>query len=158
MYEMKVLLSPLHSSIVRIMKKFWDKVDKSGDCWIWLGSKNSQGYGYFNFKPSRLAHRVVLMLKGVEIPEGMLVCHHCDNPSCVNPDHLFIGTHKDNSKDMMRKGRSLKGRSHNKEVKPAIPLCELDIWLIQNVEAPATKIADWFGLTPAQARRIRSRA
>ena len=87
------------------MKRFWDKVDKSGDCWEWQGATAS-GYGriYFNGKYDG-AHRVSLLLSGVDIPSGMCVLHTCDNKLCVNPDHLRIGSQSDNIKDMYEKGR-----------------------------------------------------
>lgn len=88
------------------MQRFWDKVDKSGDCWEWTGYKTSDGYGrlFVDGKAVR-AHRFVMEIEGVDIPSGMIVGHACDNPSCVKPDHLWIGTQKDNVRDMARKGR-----------------------------------------------------
>jgi len=81
-------------------------VDRSGDCHIWMGSKNTQKYGQFCFKKKYYkAHRVAYRLAFGPIPEGLLCCHHCDNPSCVNPAHLFLGTAQDNSDDKMSKGR-----------------------------------------------------
>ena len=87
------------------------KVDMKGpdDCWEWLGCKSDRGYGSFkkNKKMVR-AHRYSYehyKNNGESIPSNFCVCHHCDNPSCVNPDHLFLGTHKDNAQDRDRKGR-----------------------------------------------------
>jgi hypothetical protein len=88
------------------MDRFWNKVDQSGDCWEWMASKNHGGYGFFHYQGvCRLAHRVSHILHGGDIPNGMSVCHRCDNPGCVNPNHLFIGTHLDNMRDMYSKGR-----------------------------------------------------
>lgn len=79
----------------------------SGDCWQWTGTRNNKGYGalFFRGKVWR-AHRVSYTIFCGEIPEGLLVCHHCDNPSCVNPSHLFLGHATTNMKDMVRKGRA----------------------------------------------------
>lgn len=88
--------------------RFWSKVDigEVDECWPWLAGKSSNGYGAFciHYKQWK-AHRVVWVLTFGPIPEGLLVCHHCDNPSCCNPYHLFLGTHSDNKRDSLRKGR-----------------------------------------------------
>ena len=83
------------------MNRFWKKVDKSGDCWEWTAAKNRSGYGRFGVNGiNKLAHRVVM-----GDPEGKCVLHHCDNPGCVNPDHLYIGDHADNAHDRSERGR-----------------------------------------------------
>lgn len=92
-------------------KRFWSKVDVCGpdECWEWLASKKNTGYGEF-WVHGRIwyAHRVVWTLTYGPIPEGLHVCHHCDNPSCVNPYHLFLGTHRDNLIDAAKKGQMAK--------------------------------------------------
>jgi hypothetical protein len=90
-----------------IPEKFWAKVDRTGDCWVWTGARYPSGYGRcYVGRKDWLAHRYALLLTGVELGHS-LVCHACDNPPCVRPDHLFLGTASDNTQDMLRKGRSV---------------------------------------------------
>lgn len=86
---------------------FWARVDKSGDCWEWTGPRHQQGYGLVGHR-SRKAHRVSYELANGPIPDGMLVRHLCHNPPCVRPDHLTLGTQKDNMADMYAAGRGRK--------------------------------------------------
>lgn len=88
--------------------RFWAKVEKSDGCWLWLASKFQHGYGSATVDGGRRenAHRVAWRLIRGSIPKGMFVLHRCDNPACVNPDHLWLGTQTDNMRDCAAKGRT----------------------------------------------------
>lgn len=91
---------------ITIKQRFMQKVKKSNGCWEWMAFKQRTGYGRFTVnKISRYAPRVSYELFRGPIPDGLFVCHSCDNPSCVNPGHLWLGTTKDNALDKIRKGR-----------------------------------------------------
>lgn len=91
-------------------QRFWDKVDKSGECWTWTASGNGSGYGQF-YVDGRLVygHRFSYELVNGALQPGQFVCHRCDNPSCVRPDHLFAGSQMDNVRDAVQKGRTRGG-------------------------------------------------
>jgi len=97
-----------------VERRFWDRVDKSAGCWIWTGYRYPSGYGQFPRAPGDpwRAHRFAWVLTYGDIPDGVFVCHRCDNPPCVRPDHLFLGTADDNSRDMRAKGRGRAGITH----------------------------------------------
>lgn len=91
------------------MERFWSLVEKgsSDECWAWRGPRDAAGYGRFRVaNRPEVAHRVAYTHAIGPIPRGLFGCHRCDNPSCVNPAHIFIGTSQDNFNDMRRKGRA----------------------------------------------------
>lgn len=90
-------------------ERFWLYVEKTDNCWTWTGATNKDGYGQINSRNATrriLAHRLSWMIHFGGIPSGLFVCHACDNPPCVRPDHLFVGTAMDNMRDMIKKGRA----------------------------------------------------
>lgn len=90
-----------------VEEQFWARIEKQDGCWEWTG--NADGQGYARFKVDRVTHfghRYSYELHHGPIPEGLVVRHKCDNPPCVNPDHLEIGTHQDNMNDMIARGRA----------------------------------------------------
>lgn len=92
---------------------FWSFVDRSRACWNWIGHRNSNGYGHISIDNRMvLSHRHAWSLERGEIPAGMFVLHHCDNPACVRPAHLYLGTKRDNALDRERRGRGYNQRKH----------------------------------------------
>lgn len=111
------LIAP--DDLASVAARFWQCVTKSDGCWAWreTGRRRYPNFGLPNPPRSVGAHRVAYYLTHGAIPEGMFVCHSCDNTRCVNPAHLFVGTHEDNMRDMRQKGRGRgahSGRTHCK--------------------------------------------
>lgn len=87
-------------------RNFWKKVNKTNTCWLWTAVCSDNGYGRMKMGTRhKMAHRISWEMHFDPIPVGLIVCHKCDTPKCVRPDHLFVGTVKDNAQDMVRKGR-----------------------------------------------------
>jgi hypothetical protein len=101
-----------------VIDRIMDKISiQAGGCWEWTGSTNNKGYAWVHFKgKTSLAHRLMYESRNGPIEGGLFCCHHCDNPKCVNPDHLFLGTNGDNMRDCAAKGRTrpsgVSGESH----------------------------------------------
>lgn len=149
-----------HSIDINI--RFWSAVQKAGpdDCWLWTrkaaGGKIKYGRIFYNGRQEQ-ANRVSWMMHFGTIPDGLDVCHTCDNPLCVNPAHLFLGTHTDNMRDKMRKGR---GNHQIGEVNHAAKLTERDVleireWLEQGMSQ--REIAKRKGVTPTAISYINTR-
>lgn len=134
-------------------ERFWSKVNKTDTCWLWLGCKIKSGYGQsvWNGKVQN-AHRVAYQLARGEIPAGMFVCHHCDVKVCVNPDHLFLGTPKQNSEDACKKGLHRKGSSHG-----ASKLKETDVKEILTSTESSRVLGKRFGVDHMVILRIKRR-
>jgi len=131
--------------------RFWPKVDKSGDCWLWMSYRNKNGYGVLasgrhGHQVDELAHRIAWRATNGPIPEGLKVLHHCDNPPCVRPDHLFLGTQADNVADMAAKGRGRHGRLTDDEVR-----------FIRSSQLPQRSLADLFNFSPSNISRVQTR-
>lgn len=157
-----------------------NRIEKKDKCWEWKGTINTMGYGEMCVQGRiQRAHRLSYILFKGEIPKGIFVCHICDNPKCINPDHLWLGTAKQNNEDCLRKGR-WKGRTgiklslehkkklsgpkkswfKNGEKHPRSKLKELDIKEIRNMlneDFTYQEIADKFGLSQSSLADIKFR-
>jgi hypothetical protein len=138
-------------------ERFWSKVDFSGDgCWPWLGYVNTTGYGtvHHGDRVMILAHRASWILANGAIGEGLHVLHRCDTPACVNPNHLFIGTHADNMADMAHKGRGfgLPGRLNPNARYTEEQISEL-VRLVRD-GWPTERAAKHIGVSFTQAHRL----
>jgi HNH endonuclease len=100
-------LCPIAARRVPVADRFWSKVRKSDACWEWTAARHPFGYGLLQIEGRSIgAHRVSYALHYGLVPDGIFVLHRCDNPACVRPDHLFLGTHADNMRDKTEKGRN----------------------------------------------------
>ena len=113
-------------------ERFWAKVKRADDlfgCWEWMGCRMPHGHGQMTIDDKRvLVHRFAWILHNGPIPDGLHVCHHCDNGWCVRPEHLFLGTHQDNMADRDRKGRTFNGQSAKTHCKRGHPLTAENIY------------------------------
>jgi hypothetical protein len=101
------------------IERFWSYVQKTDGCWEWTGPKFQSGYGILTIKRKmHRAHRASVVLHGGEIPNAMVVMHKCDNPGCVRPEHLTVGTVEENNRDRDRKGRTARGEQSGQRLHP----------------------------------------
>lgn len=129
------------------LSRFWVKVQKGDGCWEWSATKNNRGYGMVGINYHHyLAHRISYLIHNGPFQKRAKVLHKCDNPKCVNPEHLFLGSMKDNTKDMLEKGRGAVGtRSiHAKVTEDDV----LQMRIMSSEGASTAEIARRFGLTP----------
>lgn len=109
----------LSSDAKLALEKFAHLAERRGECLMWTGSALASGYGQTSYKGRKdLAHRVAFEIAKGPIPPGMCVCHSCDNPPCIEPSHLWIGTHADNTHDAVNKGRMASGSRHGTHTRP----------------------------------------
>lgn len=123
--------------------RFWLKVNKTDTCWLWTGARKESGHGVIGLGKREQglvrAHRLSWTIHNGNIPKGMLVCHKCDNPPCVNPDHLFLGSQLDNVRDCIQKGRKIDPPykfgegigNHKLSEKEVLEIRELGNWFTQ---------------------------
>jgi hypothetical protein len=119
-----------------VATRFWSHVDKTPDCWLWTAARTPLGYGVAVAENRRItkAHRLAWELTNGPIPDDMYVCHACDNPSCVRPAHLFLGSQGANMRDARAKGRTASGRRNGSVTRP-----ESFPWKIGREEAQAIR-------------------
>lgn len=135
-----------------IEDRFFSRFVKTDSgCWQWTAHADKNGYGILpGDKGAIRAHRLSYELHKGEIPKKMMVCHTCDNPGCVNPDHLFIGTAKDNAQDALKKGRHYIGEKNGRS-----KLTREQVNFILNCKLNGQQLAEKFGVTRATINRIR---
>lgn len=140
-------------------QRFWSKVrkDEQTGCWLWTAALFSNGYGSFvaDGRQGR-AHRYSYRLHRGPIPAGMLVCHTCDNPRCVNPAHLFVGTPKDNAQDRNAKGRTASKERHGYSKLTARQVYEIRI-LHEDGYLRFSDLARFYGVTDKQIANVVNR-
>ena len=135
--------------------RFWSKVEKTDGCWRWLGNKSKEGYGKFVAPNSQLATRFSWKLHYGDIPDGMCVCHKCDNPECTRPDHLFLGTRADNNKDRAAKGRSSMANGERVPTHKLTEIKAIEIYFLYQSECYSTRdIAKVYGVSDTVVKNI----
>jgi HNH endonuclease len=140
-------------------ERFWGKVNKTQkeDCWEWIGQTIVMGYGQMRFGGTRkYTHRISWEIHYGEIPKNMFVCHKRDNRLCVNPDHLFLGTHQDNMDDMYLKGRENHSRGESNHLSKLTGSDVLSIYERANKGESQLTLAKEFGTTSSNIYYIKT--
>ncbi len=142
-----------------VEERLFSRVEKTDTCWIWNGSTDRKGYGRImvDNKP-RLAHRVSYEIRFGTVTDGIFVCHSCDNPSCINPDHLWLGTNRDNAFDMIEKGRWKKPPTMPGEANPLAKLTRDAVTEIRAVKGNTKALAQKYGVSITAIKRARTGA
>jgi hypothetical protein len=142
-----------------VAERFWERVNKTAGCWLWTGSLGFYGYGQLSAGRNGLtplrAHRLSWELHNGSIPDGLHVLHHCDNPTCVRPDHLFLGRAADNSLDKVAKGRA-RGGSMKGERNPSAKLNEQQVDAIRADPRGSVTVGRIYGVAKNTIQNIRS--
>jgi hypothetical protein len=143
-----------------IEERFWENVEKTDMCWLWIGAKAKNGYGVLQNRIKgklETAHRISWQLHFGPIPANLFVCHHCDVRHCVNPKHLFLGTARHNIKDASLKGR-LNGRNVGRgERQGSHKLTEDNVRLIRDMKGSYRAIARQFDISHQAVSYIKRR-
>lgn len=136
-------------------ERFWDKVKKTDGCWLWLASTAGKGYGQFPIPGEQrcvYAHRLSYWLHKGPIPKGKQVCHTCDNPRCVNPEHLWVGSCAENLQDMKDKDRHLCGSKNSRAKLTEDQVRQIRVCLSSGMTQ--VRIALAFGISQIEVSRI----
>lgn len=156
------LFLPSHKVVHTIehqIEAFWDKVKITADdnqCWEWTAAKDRKGYGVTRIIKKTAAHRFAWIFPDYVIPDGMYILHSCDNPSCCNPKHLFLGTAQDNMDDKVKKGRQPRADSHPRRKLSSSKVIEIRR-RYANGETSFSRMAKEYGVHSSTIRLVISR-
>ena len=142
----------LPQRVAKIFSESWMPEPNSG-CWLWLNRVDDKGYGWISISvPDRRAHRISWLIHKGEIPNGLHVLHHCDTPSCVNPNHLFLGTSIDNVRDRDNKERMMRG-----VMSPIAKLTDELVRAIRQDSGSERQLAREYGVSPRLIHYVKHR-